>query len=115
MPWHDHGNHNAKRQVCNACGQKSKWVRYDTIEGKYTNLLFRNVYWTPWPLPMELAGLGHLDLGPAGNVKGKEDKDEGQAECSQQGASKGKGKKRKGRNSGDGIVDNKKQKGGGRD
>ena len=89
--------------------------RYDTIEGKYTNLLFRNVYWTPWPLPMELAGLRHLDLGPAGNVKGKEDKDEAQAESSQQGASKGKGKKRKGRNSGDGIVDNKKQKGGGRD
>ena len=88
--------------------------RYDTIEGKYTNLLFHNVYWTPWPLQMELAGLGHLDLGPAGNVKGKEDKDEAQAESSQQGASKGNGKKCKGRNSRDGIIDNKKQKGGGR-
>ena len=49
MPWQDNGNHNAKCQVYNACGQRSKWVKYDTVEGKYMNLLFHDVYWTPWP------------------------------------------------------------------
>ena len=34
------------------------------MEGKFTNLLFGNVYWTPWPLGEELAALGHLQLGP---------------------------------------------------
>ena len=61
---------------------------------------------------MELAGLGHLDLGPAENVKANKDKDKAEGESSQQGASKGK--KRKGRTSGEGVVDNKKQKGGSR-
>ena len=112
VPWQDNGNHNAKHQVCNACGQRSKWVKYETVQGKYTNLLFRDVYWTPWPLPMELAGLGHLDLGPAENVKANKDKDKVEGESSQQGASEGK--KRKGRTSGEGVVDNKKQKGGSR-
>ena len=64
VPWHDNGNHNAKHQSCNLCGQRSNWVKFADMEGKFTNLLFGNVYWTPWPLGEELAALGHLQLGP---------------------------------------------------
>ena len=108
VPWHDNGNHNAKHQSCNLCGQRSNWVKFADMEGKFTNLLFGNVYWTPWPLGEELAALGHLQLGPATNVLPQKVK--GKAESSQQYAEKGQ--KRKGSNTRVDGVDSKKHKGG---
>ena len=93
MLWQDNAHHNAKHQVCNTCSQRLKWVKYATVQGKYTNLLFCNVYWTPCPLPMELADIEHLDLDPAQNVKAKKDEDEAEVKLSQQGASNARAKR----------------------
>lgn len=62
----DKGNGKEKRQRCNACGSSTNWLKFEDVQGRYTNKLepglFQDIYWTSWPLPAETPGLFYLDL-----------------------------------------------------
>ena len=67
LAWYDSRNRERKRQYCTGCKLVSPYVAFTDIEGKYANKLNRthlnDVYWSPWPLPEEVAGLFYLTYG----------------------------------------------------
>lgn len=75
LTWFDSAKMTGKRQYCSGCKVSSPYVAFADIEGRYTNKLFPshlpNVYWTPWPLPQEAAGLFYLDYSKENVAKRK--------------------------------------------
>ena len=75
LTWYDSRNKEQKRQHCSGCKTDSPYLAFSDIEGRYSNKLFRgtlpDVYWTPWPLPSETAGLFYLKFSQKPDGKGK--------------------------------------------